>query len=255
MRQIILTCLLGAGAVIAAGRLHAAEGALSQTQTSFDNWVRLQEAIAAEKRDWATEKEYLGEEIRLFKEEIAALEEREQALKTDTAKLEEELKKLETEEQNLTAAAKLVADRLPALEAELRELNRSFPASLQSTLESLIKRLPEADTKTAAGAAERMQVVVGLLSQVDKFNGQLSVAPEIRTNAAGEKIQVTVLYLGLAQAWFVSPDGKFAGHGKPDAGGWVWTEDDSLAPLVKRAIAINENTEVAAYVGLPASFK
>jgi len=62
-----------------------------------------------------------------------------------------------------------------------------------------------------------------------------------------------VLYLGLAEGWFVSPDGKFAGFGKPGPDGWKWTQQDALAPLVKRAIAINENTEAAAFVELPAS--
>ena len=227
---------------------------MTVSQERFDNWVQLQEAIATQKADWAVEREYLGEEINLFTEEIAALKEQKASLSEATAKVEAELAKLAAEETQLKAAAELVAEKLPTLEAGLRSLNRNFPPSLQDTLDSLIKRLPAPDKSTTAGVAERMQVIVGLLSQADKFNGQLSVAPEIRTRETGDKIQVSVLYLGLAQAWFVSPDGTYAGHGKPGTDGWIWTEDNTIAPLVEKAIAVSENSTVAEYVSLPLSF-
>lgn len=98
-----------------------------------------------------------------------------------------------------------------------------------------------------------MAVVVTLLGQLDKFNSQLSVSPELVKNAAGENVQVQVLYLGLAQAWFVNNDDTFAGTGKPAANGWEWSIEPGLAPVVRRAIRISENAEPATYVGLPAS--
>ncbi|HAV64243.1 MAG TPA: hypothetical protein DCY13_17985 [Verrucomicrobiales bacterium] len=235
--------------------LAAEESPLAASQAAFDRWVQLQESIAGEKRDWALEKEYLDREIRLLREEIGLLQERETLLKEETATIDAELRRIEAETGGLKLAAARVEEKLPEFETAMRSLNRALPAALRSTIESLFQRLPREGATTPAGTAERLQVVVGILGQVDKFNGQLNVAPELRTNAAGEKISVSVLYLGLAQAWFVSQDGRFAGHGMPGPQGWMWTQDDSIAPLVSRAIAIQENTAVADYVDLPLSLE
>ena len=239
----------------ATGSALADDTPVSVSQEHFDNWVQLQEAIATQKTDWAVEREYLRDEIALLSEEIEALTEQKASLREDTTKIQSELAKLSAEEEQLKSASELVTEQLPSLEAGLRRLIKSLPPSLKDTLDSLIKRLPEPDKESSSGVAERMQVIAGLLSQMDKFNGQLTVAQEIRKSLAGENIQVRVLYLGLSQAWFVSPDNTFAGHGKPSPDGWVWTEDPSLAPVIQKAIAINENSAVASYVNLPASYQ
>lgn len=217
--------------------------------------MTLQESIASEKGDWGIEKEYLGEEIRLLQEEIAALTEKRSRLTNETVTIKADLQKLDQENADLKAAASLVMAKMPGLENEIRTLNGALPPSLQSTIETLVNRLPKEGSSSSAGASERLQVVVGILSQVDKANGQLAVATEIKNNAGGEQIQVRVLYLGLAQAWFVSQDGKFAGSGQPGSDGWDWTQEDSLAPIVSRAIAIHDGIEVAGYVDLPVSYK
>jgi hypothetical protein len=144
---------------------------------------------------------------------------------------------------------------LPKVEAELRHLAAHFPAPLLEQVEPLLNRLPREGASAQASPAERLQAVVGLMSQVDRFNGSFTVASELRKNPAGAEIQVRTLYLGLAQAWFVSPDGKFAGFGKPGANGWAWTTDNELAAAVERAIAVQENTGIAEYVALPVSIK
>jgi len=255
VRNILILGLLVGGALGAVAQTGAAESPLESSQTAFERWVELQQSVASEKRDWAVEKEYLNEEIRLLREEIEALTDKETRLKESTDVIETELKKFADDNASLKAASELVEQKLPELETGVRMLNAAFPAPLQTTVETLVSRLPKEGASTVPGVSERLQVVVGVLGQVDKFNGQLSVQTEVHTNPAGEKIQVRVLYLGLAQAWFVNQDGKFAGHGKPGETGWVWTEDDALAPLVNQAIAIQENTAVANYVSLPVSFK
>ncbi len=231
----------------------AAESPLESSQTAFDRWVDLQQSIAGEKSEWAVEKEYLGEEIRLLREEIEALTEKENQLKKSTDTIEADLKKIADENESLKNASTVVEQKLPDLEKGILELNKTFPVALQSIVETLVNRLPKEGASNVPGVSERLQVVVGVLGQVDKFNGQLSVQTEVQTSESGDRIQVRVLYLGLAQAWFVNQDGKLAGHGKPGATGWIWTRDDSLAPIINQAIAIHENTAVANYVNLPVS--
>ena len=63
--------------------------------------------------------------------------------------------------------------------------------------------------------------------------------------------EVTVVYLGLGQAYYAAERGAVAGTGTAGPDGWVWFEAPAEADAIRRVIAILQNTEPAAYVGLP----
>jgi chromosome segregation ATPase len=233
----------------------AAEGALDASKAAFGKWVEVQESIARDQRDWTIEQEFLAEEIRLLKEEIDALKEKAGRLDEETKQTEADLARLTGRNEEFKTAASRVEAALPEFEQAVRALHGRFPLVLQETLEPLMGRLPKDGAATKASLSERMQAVVGVMSQVDKFNGALTVVPELRTNPAGKEVQVRTLYLGLAQAWFVSLDASFAGHGIPGAETWEWSPANEIAPEVKRAIDIQQGAGVAAYVSLPAKLK
>jgi hypothetical protein len=96
-----------------------------------------------------------------------------------------------------------------------------------------------------------MQNLVGLINEVDRFNGAISVESEIRSNAAGLEVQVETLYLGLARGYFVGEEGRFAGVTVPTESGWEVTLRPELGPSIRRAIAMYRNQQPAALVGLP----
>lgn len=255
MRSLVKTLLAVAVTASPLGTALAAEGALDASETTFGKWVEVQETIARDQRDWAVEQEFLTEEIRLLNEEIAALKEKAGRLDEETKQTEADLARLTGKNEEFKTAASRVEAALPEFEQAVRTLHNRFPLVLQETLEPLMGRLPKDGTAIKASISERMQAVVGVLSQVDKFNGALTVVPELRTNPAGKEVQVRTLYLGLAQAWFVSLDGGFAGHGIPGATTWEWSPANEIAPAVKRAIDIQQGAGVAAYVSLPVQLK
>lgn len=255
MRFFAKTLLAVAVSALPIGRGLAAEGALDASEAAFGKWVEVQESIARERRDWTIEQEFLAEEIRLLKEEIAALKEKAGRLDEETKQTEADLTRLTGQNEEFKTAATRVEAVLPEFEQAVRALHGRFPLVLQETLEPLMGRLPKGGATIKASISERMQAVVGVLSQVDKFNGALTVVPELRTNPAGKEVQVRTLYLGLAQAWFVSLDGGFAGHGIPGATTLEWSPANEIAPEVKRAIDIQQGAGVAAYVSLPVKLK
>lgn len=232
----------------------AADSALETSQTTFDKWVDVREGIARDKRDWAEQKEFLAEEIRLLKDEIATLKEKSERLEIETSQTTKDLEKISKQNEEYEAAAAKVESAVTGFETTIRKLEPAFPEVLRETLKPLVSRMPKEGAKTKAGISERMQAVVGVLSQVDKFNGVLTTVPELRKNAEGKEVQVQTLYLGLAQAWFVGLDGRFAGRGVPGLDGWTWNTD-AHAPQVKTAIDIQQNAGVAQYVGLPVTVK
>ena len=52
---------------------------------------------------------------------------------------------------------------------------------------------------------------------------------ELRKNQSGAEVQAQVIYVGLAQAYFVDPSGEFAGVGSPGEDGWKWSIKPELA--------------------------
>jgi hypothetical protein len=98
---------------------------------------------------------------------------------------------------------------------------------------------------------ERFVNVLGVLNEVSKFNGDITVRSELRPLPDGSSAEVQLLYVGLGQAYYATSDGGSAGVGRPGAEGWIWESADEHAPGIAEAIAILKNEQVPAYVPLP----
>jgi hypothetical protein len=97
--------------------------------------------------------------------------------------------------------------------------------------------------------------VLLVLMEANKFNNTIVETSEMREQADGPRLNVTTLYLGLGQAYYVGRDGRNAGVGVPGEDGWEWTPTDEAAAEVAKAIAIMRDEQPATYVKLPAQIK
>jgi hypothetical protein len=99
--------------------------------------------------------------------------------------------------------------------------------------------------------AERFQNIVGILNEVNRFNGEITVTTEVRSLPGGTSAEVTALYIGIGQGYYVGANESTAGVGSASAERWVWTPAFQEAADVAKSIAILENEEVADFVHLP----
>ncbi|MDP7292202.1 MAG: DUF3450 family protein, partial [Verrucomicrobiota bacterium] len=104
-------------------------------------------------------------------------------------------------------------------------------------------------------AAERMQNVVAMLNEADRFNSAITLAIEVRKDADGKDRQVQALYLGLGQAYYADQGGTFAGTGWGGAEGWDWTVNAALGPAIRKVIDIYENERGAEFVPVPVNIQ
>jgi hypothetical protein len=137
-------------------------------------------------------------------------------------------------------------------EGQLTNLVPRLPAPLQEAMKPLLNRLPADPATTRMTAAERVQVLVGLLNELDKFNNAVAVFSEKRPNARGEEVAVETVYVGLGAAYFVNEAGDFAGTGVAGLKGWEWTARPELAGSIREVIRIYRNERPARFVALPA---
>jgi len=229
----------------------AADNPVTATRDTLQQWVQTRQLISRTQAEWESERELLGQTQALFERELKAVAEQLGKISTNNSVADQERLKAEADlkkSQEVLEAARQLAARL---EGEVRKLLPQLPQPLLLTAKPMIDRLPADSATTKAAATERLQTVVGLLNEIDKFNQSVTVMPEKQPNAKGEQVSVDTLYLGLGAAWFVDATGELAGSGRPGPQGWEWKLQPEIAPQVRDAIAIYRNQQSAAFVALP----
>jgi hypothetical protein len=217
----------------------------------LERWVETRRVISQEKRDWALGKEVLEDRIELVQGEIEALRGRISDAQASLAEADEKRADLVAQNERLTAASATLAELLAGFESRTLALLERLPDPIRERVKPLSQRIPEAGAETEQSLSQRFQNVVGILNEVDKFNRDITVTSEVRPLGDGTTAEVTAIYAGLGQGWYVSTNGAAAGIGRSGPDGWQWTPANDAAPRIAEAIAILENEKVAAFVQLP----
>jgi len=210
--------------------------------------------ISKARTDWQTDKETIEQTIRLYERELKAVEEQLSKVSTNSAQADKERTEAAAQKAALEEALGRVGRFAEDFEGQLKKQVPLLPLPLQEVLKPFLRRLPT-ETGTKMTAAERTQVVVGILNELDKFNNAVSVFSEKRTNEKGEGVAVDVLYVGLGTAYYVNEAGDFAGTGSPGTSGWEWSANPRLASAIREAVRIYRNERPARFIALPAKIR
>ena len=233
----------------------AAEDTIKNARSALEQWVETEQILSEEKSDWRLEKSILEDTQVLLSKELTRIEEAIDDLEDSATAADADRAALSEEKEKQTAAAAVVRSNIGALEKKVKDIIKTLPEPLTDKIKPLIRRLPNDPENTKLSIGERVQNVVGILSQADKFNSTITLSNESREISEGKVVQVTTLYWGLAQAYFVDNAGSYAGVGKPGAEAWVWTEVKDIGPEIKQLLDIYEGTEEIQFVKIPASIQ
>jgi hypothetical protein len=224
---------------------------VEDTRKALEKWVETRRLIAEEKRDWALGREMLNERIALVKREIESLRTKIADAEKSIGEAEKKRESLIEENDKLKAASTDLQDTVIALENRTKELLQRLPESIRANVKQLSQQFPEDPKDSKLSFGIRFQNVVGVLNYLNKRNRDITVTSEVRDLAGGTSAEVTTMYVGVSQAYYVSADGSLAGVGTATADGWVWTPANEAAPAIAKAIAILKNEKVAEFVRLP----
>ena len=245
---------LYAAAGLGAALVWSARGDDSPATTAratLEQWVETRQVIAATRADSERQREVLEQTKALHLRELAGLEETLRGISTNSVTATDERERAARDLESADAAIQRLEARLPELESKVRSLLPLFPAPLLEAVRPMVDRLPTNAAPVAARSNERLQAVVAILNEADKFQNSITVANSRQADAGGQELNVDVLYLGLSGAYFADPQGRIAGSGRPTPSGWVWTRDEAVGPTVRAAIAMYRNSRQAAFVSLP----
>jgi hypothetical protein len=248
------TAALLVAAVPAAPQEPAAEGTqerLQGTRSALDEWVKTERLISQEQRDWALGREILEDRIGVVQREVESLRKRIAEAEESIANADKKKTELVAEKTALLEGTAALGAIAAGLEAHTRALLRRLPDPIREQVKPLSQLLPEDSGATKATLGERLRNVVGILNEINKFNTAITVTSEVHTLEGGATAEVTALYVGIGQGFYVNGKADAAGVGTATADGWVWTPANDAAPAIAKAIAVFKTEEPAAFTRLP----
>jgi hypothetical protein len=249
-----VACVVIAGS-LGTGIAQTSSAQLEEIRTNIDKWVETRQLMAKTRGEWASDKETLQQSISLIEKEVKLIDERIQQTQETASQADRNRLVLIEENERLSKGAAAIQVVLADLERQSTNLAALLPLPLQERIMPLLKRIPLNPDQTRLSISERIQNIVGILSEVDKFNNAISVFTELRKGSADTEIQVKALYVGLGAAFFADKTGDYGGVGVLTEQGWEWTPKPEIASDIARAIAVYENTETAQFIKLPVTVK
>jgi len=223
---------------------------LAETRLTMGKWIETEQIISKERNEWQQGKEILAGRLELVKQEVAALEEKIKEAQAGVAEAQRKRDELAAEGDELKAAGAQLTEAVGGMEGEVRRLFKTLPDPIQEKLEPLYQRMPADPAGGRVSAPERFQNVLGILNELNKANNEITVSYEVHTLADGRPSEVRAIYVGLAQAYYVSAKGE-SGIGRPTAEGWQWEPSKAVSGDVVVALEILQGKHTPAFVPFP----
>jgi hypothetical protein len=246
----LVLALLAAGVCQAQAETPA--GAETQSvRDLLDKYVETRRLISQEKRDAALGREMLADQIGVVKRQIDELRAKTAELRKEIGGADEKKGALLADGASLAEVAQAMSATVATLESRARELVVRLPDPLRQKVAMVSEQIPEKPGETRLSLGQRFLNVIVLLNEINRFNREVTVASELRTLASGKEAEVTTIYIGLGQAYYVNARKDAAGVGVPSAAGWIWTPVDGAAESIARLVAIHENKQPADFVRVP----
>lgn len=227
---------------------------LEETRLRMGKWIETQQVIARERNEWQQGREVLVARVELLRKEANALQDKIHEAEVAVTASNKKKEALVTTNDQLKAVARDMATVVTMLEADVLRMAKSLPEPLLTKLQPLYQRIPTDAATTKISAGERFQSVLGIINIVNQAHTDLTVNYEVRTLQSGTPSEVRVLYVGLAQAYYVSASGE-AGIGRPTPEGWKWEPSTLISHDVLTSLDILSNKQSPAFVPLPVTIQ
>lgn len=232
----------------------SAQTVIDDTRSALSELVQTKKDLAKAKSAWESDKQILTATIASLNDELTLLEERIAAAEKERAESDDVRSQLTEQRDELKARLDSFAGVVTGFEKKVIDLLPFLPEPLQDQVAQFSDKLPR-DGQTSLDAPRRFLLVLGILQEIDKFQSSVQNHKQLLSIDGADPKEYSVLYYGLAKAFFVDESMTSAGSGIPTADGWQWTSDDSLALEIFDAVQIAEGKKLAEFIYLPVSVK
>ncbi len=242
-------------AAMACAQIAFGDALLNDTVSTLDQWVETERMTSKAQADWEAEKASIENLIAIYEEEVTTLNKTIEDAERDTSAAEVLRNELLEQRDATKRVEQQVVDALVQAEIKIKGLEAVLPPPLRQELGQLFRALPEDPKDSELPIGQRIQPIVAILTQVQKFNQVVTLVDDFREFEAGRTVQTETIYFGLGGAFYIDQANEHAGIGVPGTDGWEWSSDNSLIPSVRKFVDIYRGTQQASYVELPVSIK
>lgn len=241
--------------ILAFSQATAGADALQETVSTLQEWAKTERMISEAAASWEADKASMENLITIYQEEIEALTQVIADAEKDTSAAEVLRNELLEQDEGVKKLEGQVVAALIQAENEMKTLEAVLPPPLRDELQPLFNSLPKDSKDSKLAIGQRIQPIVAILTQVQKFNQVVTLIEDYREFEAGRTVQTETIYFGLGAAFYVDQANEHAGYGVPGPDGWVWQSDNSLVSSVRSFVDIYRGTQQARYINLPVSVK
>ena len=226
----------------------ASPESLRRARDVVGEWVEVEKTLSKEALEWERKATLMRDRMEVLRSRIGRLEKQLREAESEASEADAQRRDLLEEETALLERGDRVRGFLAELENGLRELKPRLPRPLREEVTGLFQRMPPAEEAADRkdgdrNLGERMRTAITLVTRILEFDNRVTVAETVRRGPESEREAVfRTLWLGLGQAYYVTPDD--AGFGTPGAGGWEWHSRPELAKRVREAMRLAEGSAV-----------
>ncbi len=199
-------------------------------------WIELESQKGELQLDWNSQKQYLGQTVRLLTTEE---EELQQLLKkADTVKSDVDSRRIElSKKQSLLEQEQVfVKAQLEQATIFCQQLLKRLPPPLQEQWQGKLLFL----TQEGVTDSEKLERILTLYQLVNEFDERVALNRSSMEIPSGKEkkqnVLVSQIYLGVSQAWYVSDDGLFYGYGRAKSSGWQWWHNEASSAELGRVL-------------------
>ena len=189
----------------------AAPSKVEQTDSLIQKWLAIEQQRNAMINDWHQQEPLLKQRLVLLKQEQAQLEQNLTTANDIDSEVEKKRAQLLKSQNNMESGQVLLEKALIDYFQVIAEIQPQLPPPLFNAWQ---KKLSSSEFVTA-DITKKLNTLLELLEQLNDFEQRISHAQTALTlpTPQGEKeVMVQQLYIGLAQAWYVSLDGSLVGR-------------------------------------------
>lgn len=243
---------------LAVGQEEATSSPTEKLKDSIREWIETTREIQKQEDDWDRDSEVLQAHRDGLETEITDLKEQIELAKSTKGTADQKSLEAVEKYEALRLANDLLASKLGELEKAMLERLPLFPPPLTDDprVAQMISDLRVAAAKNEGGGKggnARLNTVLNLMAEAEKFQGSVQLDSESRKVADGRELKINLVYFGLAVAYGVDDAGEVAFVGKPGPSGWVFEEKNELADEVRELVDVMNGDKDAKFVSLPIS--
>ncbi len=239
----------------------ASDSPTKKMKESVHEWIGTMREIQREEDHWERDREVLEDQRDALRAEIEDLQKLVADAKADKAGAAEGAKSDTAKRESLVKAKDLLGAEVRKLEEELVPMLDLLPQPLAE--DPRVKELTGQVRKdvtlkgddASKGLTKRLNNVLNLLSEAEKWQQTIHLKDELRVTGDGKKLNMKVVYFGLAGAYAVDAEGEYGMVGRPGSEGWEFIENNDLAPAINELVTVLNGDADAKFTNLPIQLK